>query len=984
MQGIPMDNSGRAQSVLGSAQQVNQNLPQVDFPQGDAVNTGNFGQFGFRQDQQNKIPGGILHPDLSLMTDAQIQAYGVAMNQKFMQFKQRAISTLPNLPNDHPSRAVVQSQISMWQSRRNQLTQECQKRGLKFDFLSNDGFSLGRLPAGGAPEAAAAAAQALLNTNLYSAPDASEDWPATAQPSTQSNTQIPQPSPSRAGMQQGLPMTPTQPGMQATNMASREPPPMIQNVFYAQINKIFQSRGRPMPRAEINGRPFDAYDAYTIVNKLGGVRQVSERKEWVQVASQLGLLTSNPNENSGIAEQLQQFYLGTCVETESAWRNWWAKRQQQAQDVNAQRNLLAMQAQNAQNARQGLNEAQRQAIQGMMASKETQDQASQASQPENAKRAYETLKTAMLIIEPGRLNYLRGEVAKLPPSEIQNLGLPPQELLFVRHCVNNAQMVDMAMNTQPQAPRPPSVQQPSQQMSSVPTTGMQARLATPEELQTAQYMLRQAYQDVRNPSIPPSPIPDNEKPHYESWIKKARMIGSTADLRMLSLLCSNGQNMQDDRLKIACSLTNLLREVSRVWRDTGMAILPLNELSKAVMRLSADMNSWQYTVHVSAPLLQQVSKSGAQLPVAGSIAAQPTGVAPSVSTPVSASPSVRKPGGEHTPADLAPRLRMEDLSLPPAKRTKTQNSSPIASTPPAKAPAQAKKPAKKAALKRKASVSAANRAAAEVKSSPAGAPATPAEDTNATPVATSIQNMAAPTINPAVSSEVNALGVRLGEEAVKARLREEEQGRANPIDFLTQSLTGLRNYNAQAGLEQQAMDAALGFSLPAAYANSSEQWEANVAQSSGPSASKTTTTAWQLPQTHPTEEVFDYSYFIDDSALGNDEGGEEEEQHSGDALGSSTTLPQVAKPVATVGIDSTPELVSGSTIDPSPSSDNAITPAATKHGAEHAPFHAGVSPTIQRTDIYGEDGWLGTLNTPSQLKWDGDNTPALWPMETIT
>jgi hypothetical protein len=48
--------------------------------------------------------------------------------------------TLPNLPNDHPNRAAVQGQISLWQTRRNQLTQECQKRNLKFDFLSNDGL----------------------------------------------------------------------------------------------------------------------------------------------------------------------------------------------------------------------------------------------------------------------------------------------------------------------------------------------------------------------------------------------------------------------------------------------------------------------------------------------------------------------------------------------------------------------------------------------------------------------------------------------------------------------------------------------------------------------------------------------------------------------------------------------------------------------------------------------------------------------------
>jgi hypothetical protein len=414
-----------------------------------------------------------------------------------------------------------------------------------------------------------------------------------------------------------------------------------------------------------------------------------------------------------------------------------------------------------------------------------------------------------------------------------------------------------------------------------------------------------------------------------------------------------------------------------------MAILPLNDLSKAIMRLSADMASWQYTVHVSAPLLQQVSKSAAQLPATG-VAAP----AASISTPISASPSLRKAGGDQTPVDLAPRLRMEDLSLPPAKRTKTQNSSPVAggsaSTPPAKTPAQAKKPVKKAAPRRKASVSAANHAAAEAKSSPAGTGATPAEDNKATPVATSIQNMAAQTINPAVSSEVNALGVKLGEEAVKARLKEEEQGRANPIDFLAQSLTGLRDYNTQAGLEQQAMDDALGFSLPAVYPHGAEQWEASDAQSSGRSASKTASTAWQGPQTHPAEEVFDYSYFIDDSALDNDEVEDEEQRQSGDIPGSLTSQAKVAKSMAAVGIDSTPELVTGSTIDPSPSSDNAITPAASKYSAEHASLYATVSPTLQRTDVYGEDGWLATLNTPSQLKWDGDNTPAFWPMETIT
>jgi hypothetical protein len=63
---------------------------------------------------------------------------------------------------------------------------------------------------------------------------------------------------------------------------------------------------------------------------------------------------------------------------------------------------------------------------------------------------------------------------------------------------------------------------------------------------------------MRQSGITPFAIPDNEKPHYESWIKKARMIQSQANIRMLSLLCSNGQNIQEERVKIACSLVGVL------------------------------------------------------------------------------------------------------------------------------------------------------------------------------------------------------------------------------------------------------------------------------------------------------------------------------------------------------------------------------------------------------------------------------------------
>lgn len=325
----------------------------------------------------------------------------------------------------------------------------------------------------------------LLNSNLFSAQDLSEDWAANGGLQTNAGLQMTNPSPNRSGQQSGLPpTTPAQPGMQlpGTGAATSDPPTMAREMFWSQVNKTFQSRNQTIPAAEVGGRQFDAYTAYCIVSRLGGVRQVSERKDWMKVAAQLGLLSADPNEghtNTGIAAALQQFYLATCVETENAWRIWWMKKQQNTSQVDAQRNLLAMQLQNA---RQG------QASMGQMQPNQGQDLQSQPAD------VLHTLRTALQIIEPSRLQYLRTEVAKLTQSELHNLGLPPQELLFVRHCLSNPQLVDMALRSQmPTGPRPGP---PGENGMAGPVP----RAATAEEAQNATYMLGLAYRDVRAPS----------------------------------------------------------------------------------------------------------------------------------------------------------------------------------------------------------------------------------------------------------------------------------------------------------------------------------------------------------------------------------------------------------------------------------------------------------------------------------------------------
>ncbi len=109
-------NAGQVQNLqslpaglLNSAQQMNQPLPQTDFQQGGGDGNSdnaqlsqsqnvNFAGMGNQQeDGQNRgIPSML--PNLTLMTDQQLQAYGVAMNQKFMQFKTRAIQVSKRSP----------------------------------------------------------------------------------------------------------------------------------------------------------------------------------------------------------------------------------------------------------------------------------------------------------------------------------------------------------------------------------------------------------------------------------------------------------------------------------------------------------------------------------------------------------------------------------------------------------------------------------------------------------------------------------------------------------------------------------------------------------------------------------------------------------------------------------------------------------------------------------------------------------------------
>ncbi len=375
-----------------------------------------------------------------------------------------------------------------------------------------------------------------------------------------------------------------------------------------------------------------------------------------------------------------------------------------------------------------------------------------------------------------------------------------------------------------------------------------------------------------------------------------------------------------------------------MWRDNQKAILPLAELNKVTTRLGTDLSSWKFSVVVGPAqypfnsLHSNASQSGAT----------PTQDPGSVKTVAVATP----PSSE-----LAPRLRMEDLSLPPAKRAKNNAGSPSVQTPssPSKSAGQAKKAIKRAPSKRKASTNTAPSDAVFKTPTPVEEKPQPGSvDTTMPPP--SLGNNAMSTSN----ASDNALGVKLGSDAVRARIAEEEQGRQEPIDFLERAMSSVRDMLSQKAVEgpngSGAGPNALDYDATAMFLDALPTAPAKP---------------WQSYITQPKEEVFDYSFFLDASLL-------EDEDES--------TAPPTSK-----GDMQTPELAQGSTVDPSPQSDKAFTPAPPKGAGDAAAHIRIVSPSIQRSDAFLDDGWLGgDYPTLSNWKWDADNQPASWAMETIT
>lgn len=305
-------------------------------------------------------------------------------------------------------------------------------------------------------------------------------------------------------------------------------------------------------------------------------------------------------------------------------------------------------------------------------------------------------------------------------------------------------------------------------------------------------------------------------------------------------------------------------------------------------------------------------------------------------------PAVAAPG-KQSPSEpvIAPRLRIEDLKPPPAKRQKQNpgSGSPVRiKTEVEPSPQQTKRPVPK--RRRKPTNS--------------GMPLEPidVDVATSTPVDLTVSPVqAADTSLPAATD--NVLGVKL-----------EQDAQADPVTYLANQwkrLEGVLSRRDQSALDN--VNADLEMDLPVPFDDSLATFTVRMRAARAARAGVSTA---KMPMAPPAvAEGFDYSAFIDFSALDDD--------------GDDESAPTV--------IAATPDLLGPG--DPrfevSPSSEGAT--GTPRHVAPIQPIHhrapiGTVSPVQQHVDLFGEDGWL---TEGLDEKWDEgfDPNPSHWNLASV-
>lgn len=421
-----------------------------------------------------------------------------------------------------------------------------------------------------------------------------------------------------------------------------------------------------------------------------------------------------------------------------------------------------------------------------------------------------------------------------------------------------------------------------------------------------------------------------------AWQVKEHTQRAFSSVSFANLVMDPGLDMYSNFL-LACLVPQsaLLKYAVDQWEKHKVAMLQHQHLFESLTRLKTEIGSLTQELRAFAS-----SNGGTSSPAAGN-----------ATPPVAQPPPAEAASKKVDESVLAPRLRVEDLKPPPAKRQKQSTASPKSPSVPAapeKPKTQTKRPQPKQRKKKE--------APANVSVPPPSEPIdvdaipTPAVEITASPanitVAGSPKDVKSKSAADASGAAEqappdNRLGLNVAAaQMMQAKLEEEKEAKADPVKFLNDSWKRLEA--VLAGRERDAVERVFadlqtetdivfedGLSSLVARTGMSTEAVSNINPSILPAA-----------VVNEPPESFDYSSFIDLSAL--DVCAEQGDQAT---------------------IDATPDLLSSS--DPrfevSPSSEGlAGTPRVTPR-VQTAPIKP-MSPPPPRTksiDVFGEDGWLG-------------------------
>jgi hypothetical protein len=415
----------------------------------------------------------------------------------------------------------------------------------------------------------------------------------------------------------------------------------------------------------------------------------------------------------------------------------------------------------------------------------------------------------------------------------------------------------------------------------------------------------------------------------------------------------------------ACVQAAVLKYAGLRWEKNRTAVLSREELMTQLPRIREEVG------HLSVALRGTMGQPS-------SAEGQSNGNAQAI--PDSA--QAKQASLANTPV-IAPRLRIEDLKPPPAKRQKqnpkvkdekpsSASGSPVkvkaegesngnVTSPPSQTkrpqPKRRRKPTNAGMPQEPIDVDAAGSTPVDLTASPdkvdnGPAPAVPARP----PILT-----AAPD---------NVLGVKLGEQMVQARIKADNDAQSDPVTYLTSQWKRLENVlgrHDQTVLDNVKADLAIDVPVPFDDALGAFTVRMRTAQAPfGPSSMMPHKSGPAMPmpiQQPAVPEGFDYSSFIDFSGL------EEDEE-------SAPTI-----------IAATPDLLGpgDARFEVSPSSEGATgTPRQAPPPIRHHRAPIGtVSPVQQHVDLFGEDGWL--TEGLADSKWDEgfDPNASYWHLGSI-